>query len=85
MFIKSMVVEGVDGNLAITREDGGAVITANGKVLCRVGMTEAADSRYAKAREVAKVVCGTDLRGEPCATNSMVHEVMSEIDRIAGC
>ena len=85
MVIKSMVVEGVDGDVEITREDSGAVVTANGEILCRVGMSEAADSRYAKAREVAKVVCGTDRRGEPCATNSMVHEVMTEIDRIAGC
>jgi hypothetical protein len=85
MFIKSMVIEGLNGDVRICREDGGAVVTANDEVLCRVGMTEAADARYAKARQVAKVVCGTDRRGEPCATSSMVHQAMTEIDRSARC
>ena len=40
---------------------------------------------FAKATEVAKVVYGTDRRGRAAATNSMIHDVMNEIERVAGC
>jgi hypothetical protein len=31
------------------------------------------------------VVYGTDRHGRPAATNSMVHEVLNEMERVAGC
>jgi hypothetical protein len=31
------------------------------------------------------VVYGTDRRGRAAATNSMVHDVLNEIERVAGC
>ena len=43
------------------------------------------DDRYAKAVEVAKVVYGTDRCGRAAATNSMVHDVLNEMERVAGC
>ena len=39
----------------------------------------------AKAVEVAKAVYGTDRRGRAAATNSMVHDVLNEMERVAGC
>ena len=85
MFIKSIVIDGVDGDVEIARLDTGALVTSGNRVLCEVGRDEPREARYAKAYEVAKVVCGTDRRGRANATNSMVHDVLSEIERVAGC
>ena len=85
MFIKSMVIEGVEGDVEIARTDAGALVTTGRRVICEALREEDREARYRKAREVAKTVCGTNRRGEPCATNSMVHEVMDAIDRVAGC
>ena len=35
--------------------------------------------------EVAKFVYGTDRQGRAAATNSMVHDVLNEMERVAGC
>jgi hypothetical protein len=94
MFIKSIVIEGFEEDVKITHTDAGAVVTVDrfnrsaGKhdhVIAEIGRDEPRESRYAKAREVAKVVCGTTRSGEPNATNSMVHDVLNEIERVAGC
>jgi len=85
MLIKSITIEGVQGDVEIARTDAGALVTAGNRILCQVGRDEAREARYAKAREVAKVVCGTNRRDQPNATNSMVHEVLQEIERVAGC
>lgn len=85
MFIKSIVIEGVEGDVEIARTDAGALVTTGNRVLCEVGRDEDREARYAKACEVAKVVCGTDRRGRPNATNSMIHDVVNEIERVAGC
>ena len=85
MFIKTIVIEGVDGDVEISHLDSGALVTTGNRVICEVGKHEAKESRYAKAREVAKVVCGTDRKGQPNATNSMVHDVLNEMERVAGC
>jgi phosphoribosylamine-glycine ligase len=85
MFIKTIVVEGAEGDVEIARLDAGALVTSGDRVLCEVGRYEDREARYAKAYEVAKVVCGTDRRGRPNATNSMIHDVLNEIERVAGC
>ena len=85
MFIKTIVIEGVEGDVEIARMDGGALVTSGNRLLCQVGRDEPREARLAKALEVAKVVCGTDRRGRPNATNSMVHDVLNEIERVAGC
>ena len=41
--------------------------------------------RFAVAYNAAKLIYGVDRRGEPNATNSMIHDVISEIERVAGC
>jgi hypothetical protein len=85
MFIKTVVVEGVEGDVEIARTDEGALVTAGNRVLCAMRRDEPREARHAKAVEVAKVVCGRDRRGRPNATNSMVHDVLNEIERVAGC
>ncbi|MFN7022565.1 MAG: hypothetical protein ACK4WH_14735 [Phycisphaerales bacterium] len=94
MFIKSIVVEGVEEDVKITRTDAGAVVTVErftrsaGKrdeVIAEIGRNEDREARYAKACEVAKAILGTDRRGRPAGTNSMIHDVLNEIERVAGC
>ena len=85
MFIKAMTIEGVEGDVEIARTDAGALVTTGNRVLCALERDEPREARYAKARLVACTVCGTDRRGEPLATNSMVHEVLGAIETVAGC
>ena len=94
MTIKTIVIEGLDQDITIRRTERGAEVTieqhtrhAGRQDICiaHFARDENRESRYAKATEVAKVVYGSDRRGQAAATNSMVHEVMNEIERIAGC
>lgn len=90
MFIKRIVIEGVEGDVEIRHDDGGpdgrpgALVIANGveRFVARDGARE---ERWGVARQVAKVLCGATKRGEPNATDSMIHDVLSEIERVAGC
>ena len=94
MTIKTIVIEGIDQDITIRRTDRGAEVTieqhtrrAGRQDICIAHITrdEDRESRYAKATEVAKVVYGTDRRGRAAATNSMVHDVLTEMERVAGC
>lgn len=93
MFIKQITIEGVEGDVEILRIDGGALVTISGggnEILCEVRCDEDRDTRFWKAYEVAKVVCGRCRNRKtkkeiPNATNSMIHEVLAEIERVAGC
>ena len=94
MTIKTIVIEGIDQDITIRRTDRGAEVTieqqtrhAGRQDICiaHIARNEDRESRYAKATEVAKVVYGTDRRGRAAATNSMVHEVLTEMERVAGC
>jgi hypothetical protein len=94
MFIRSIVIEGVEQVVRISRTERGAEVTiaqfsrrARRPDVCIAHITREEDreSRYAKAREVAKVILGCDRRGRPLGTNSMIHDVLSEMERVAGC
>jgi hypothetical protein len=94
MFIKSIVIEGVEQDVKISRTDRGAEVTIEqftrraGKqdvCIAHIARDEDRESRYAKAREVAKVILGSDRHGRPLGTNSMIHDVLSEMERVAGC
>jgi hypothetical protein len=94
MNIKTIVIEGTSEDIKISRTETGATVSVErfsrgeGKhdsVLAEFGRGENREARYAKACIVATHVYGADRRGRPAATNSMVHEVMNEIERIAGC
>lgn len=90
MFIKRIVIEGAEGDVEIRHDDGGpdgrpgALVIANG-VERFVARDDSREARYAVAYNAARVLCGTTKRGEPNATNSMIHDVLSEIERVAGC
>ena len=86
MFIKQITIEGVEGDVEIMRlDDGAALVTRGNDILCEMRADEDREKRFWKAYEVAKVVCGTTRKGEPNATNSMIHDVLNEIERVAGC
>lgn len=94
MNIKTIVIEGHEQDVKISRTDRGAEVTieqntrhAGRQDICiaHIARDETRESRYAKATEVAKVIYGTDRRGQATATNSMIHDVMNEIERVAGC
>ena len=84
MFIKKIVLEGADGDVEISRTDDGATVAAH-DVEITVRRDDPREERYGVAYNAAKVLCGTTKRGEPNATNSMIHEVLDLIDRVAGC
>ena len=94
MNIRTIGIEGIEKDVKISRTERGAEVTleqntrhAGRQDICIAHITrdENRESRYAKAAEVAKVVYGTDRRGRAAATNSMVHEVLAEMERVAGC
>jgi hypothetical protein len=94
MNIKTIVIDGHEKDVKISRTERGAEATieqntrhAGRQDICIAHITrdEDRDARYAKAVEVAKVVYGTDRRGRAAATNSMVHDVLNEMERVAGC
>tara|TARA_R110000782_G_scaffold30348_7_gene75534 strand:- start:1240 stop:1494 length:255 start_codon:yes stop_codon:yes gene_type:complete len=84
MFIKKIVIEGVEGDVEIIRTETGAVVAAN-DIEAEIDRDMTREDRYAVAWNAAKVICGTTKRGEPNATNSMIHDVLDQIDRVAGC
>ncbi len=94
MTIKTIVIEGIGQDISIRRTERGAEVTieqntrhAGRQDICiaHIARDEDREARYAKAVEVAKVVYGTDRRGRAAATNSMVHDVLNEMERVAGC
>jgi len=85
MFIKQITIEGVEADIEIMRTDDAALVTEGNRIICEVLRDEDREQRYWKAHEVAKTVCGPSRNGEPNATNSMIHDVLREIERVAGC
>ena len=94
MKIKHIIIEGSEEDITVRATADGATASvvrmsrSQGrfdKVIAEFRRDESREARYAKAAEVAKVVYGTDRHGRPAATNSMVHDVMNEIERVAGC
>lgn len=90
MFIKQITIEGVEGDVEIIRIEKGALVTSCNRVLCEMREDEHREARFEKAYEVARIVCGQvrDRRTRdmvPNATNSMIHDVLREIERVAGC
>jgi hypothetical protein len=85
MFIKTIVIEGVEGDIEIARTGHGALVTMGDRVICEVRRDEDREVRFSKAVDVAKLIWGTDRRGRANATNSMLHEIWIEIDRVAVC
>ncbi len=85
MFIRQIEIDGVEENVTVTHTDQGADVTASGRLLFQVGRYEDRESRYAKALIAAGLILGRDRKGQVAGTNSMIHEVLTEIERVAGC
>lgn len=93
MTIKTIVIEGAGQDITISRTTRGAEASieqftrrggANALCIAHFDRGESPEARYPKALEVAKAVFGTGPRGRVAATNSMVHELLNEIERVAG-
>lgn len=85
MFIHAIEIEGVDENVRVERTHEGARALVNGRVLFEVAKDEPREARFAKATQAAGYICGRDGQGRVAATNSMLHDVLDAIDRVAGC
>ena len=85
MFIRSIEIDGYAGNITIARTDAGALVTAGNQVAFEMRRDEDRSARWARACHAAELVYGRDKKGRPAATNSMIHDVLTEIDRVAGC
>jgi hypothetical protein len=94
MFIKAIVIEGTEQDVKISRTERGAEASieeytrrTGRRLVCiaHIARDEDIESRFDKAREVAKCILGADRRGRPLATNSMIHDILREMDRVAGC
>jgi hypothetical protein len=89
MIIKTIEIEGPENIIRIDRcyanGEYGARVTVLTDEVCRIAASEDRDSRWAKACTVAARVYGRDKKNRPAATNSMIHEVLTELERVAGC
>ena len=84
MFIKQMTIEGACGDVEIRHTENGSLVIAN-DVEIEVDRNAPASERQSVAWNAAKVLFGTDRRGRVNATNSMIVDVLVEIERVAGC
>ncbi|MBX3403853.1 MAG: hypothetical protein KF699_10635 [Phycisphaeraceae bacterium] len=85
MTIRSIEIDGHAGTITIARTDAGALVTAGNQVAFEMRRDEPRDARWARACHAAELVYGRDRKGRCAATNSMIHEVWTELDRVAGC
>lgn len=94
MNIKRIEIEGIESNITISRTDAGARATVSrftrrdglhDHIIAEFGRDEPREARYTKAQEVARYIYGQDRRGRAAATNSMIHDVLDEIERLADC
>jgi hypothetical protein len=88
MQIKSITIASQDPctpDIEIAAIEGGVLITTGDAVICEVRENEPREHRFQKAMAVARLIYGTDRKGRANATNSMIHDVLQEIERIAGC
>jgi hypothetical protein len=90
MNIKQITIEGRNGDVAIVRIHDGAIVVVNHEIVCELKCKDDQETRYAKARQATRHIHGEcrDRRTRelvPNATNSMIHDVLREIERVAHC
>ncbi len=85
MFIKTIIIEGVEKDVRIEHTFEGAQVFAGLHLIFEVAKNEPRESRFEKATKAAGFICGRDRQGRVAATNSMLHDVLDAIDRVAGC
>ncbi len=84
MTIKQITIQGVDGDVEIHAADYGAQILFDETCL-ELARGASDEERWTAATATAKAIYGADRHGRPNATNSMIHSVQTEIERVAGC
>jgi hypothetical protein len=87
MQIKSITIQSEmgAGEIEIAAMEGGALITLGNAVICEVRENEPREHRFQKATAMARLIYDTDRKGLVNATSSMIHDVLQEIERVAGC
>ena len=83
MFIKTMTLEGVEGDVEIRHTETGALVIANDEV-ATFDRTDSGDDRFAVARAACLVLLGATDDGDEIATVPMINEVLRQIERVAG-
>jgi len=84
MTIKQITIKGANGDVEIHAADYGAQILF-GETCLELSRHSGDEERWTAARSTAKAIYGSDRCGRPNATNSMIHSVQTEIERVAGC
>lgn len=86
----------VGGEIELERTEGGVRVTHHYSTAGRFGAkvkkqflgemrgSERREERFRFAMQVATLVYGRHAHGGPNATNSMVHDIFSQLDAIAG-
>jgi hypothetical protein len=90
MFIKQIVIEGVQSDVEIARTENGALITSGNRVLCEVLRSDFTENVAAKAHDAMVIIFGevrdgADARKRVNATKAQIHEVLSAIEKVVGC
>ncbi len=84
MTIKQITIKGERGEVLIRDADYGAQILF-GATCLELSRHSSDAERWTAAMATAKAIYGADRHGRPNATNSMIHDVLREIERVAGC
>lgn len=91
MRITKITIAAKEGEVRIEAIDGGGVkvvheVSATRRRLIDVCWSDwGRDALHEVARQAAAAICGTDDAGNPLATGSMVNDLRTEIERVAGC
>ena len=81
MFIRKIVIEGVECDVEIERDGWETVVRGEGLDI-RLAADADRDTKHRAAYDAARLICGTTKTGEPNATRSMIHDVLCEIERV---
>ncbi len=83
MTITQITIKGVNGDVEIHAADYGAQILF-GETCLELARGSSDEERWTAATSTAKAIYGSDRHGRPRCTNSEIHAVRLEIERIAG-
>lgn len=95
MLIRAIEIDGVQESVTVTRSDieGGAIVSVErhtrrcgktNQVIAHFKNDHSREERFELIKLIAKPIYGVDPKGNAAATNSMLHDVMELVDRVAG-
>lgn len=85
MNIRKIVISGQRNDIEICASPDGAFAMEGDKCIFSTRREEDRCARWEKVKVLAASVYGLDRHGRPAATNSMLHSLMTEVERVAGC